>query len=1053
MSGLNSKAEQLATEATKLQAFNNMNLIGVKEQLAELLGMIGSVQGIFSTYTKHDISHIDAMLEMLDWMIPPSTVAAMTPTDWLLIVLSIYLHDLGMFVPSAEYDSRDENQAFQQFLDRLDKDPNAKDYLSRANDMEENEKDRFFYQEFIRSHHASRIREWVTGRLSRHWPAPVQSVGQEIAKILEDLPTRFREHLALVCESHHKEDLHKTDTYPLYQKYGKSRFESANVQYAAFILRTADLVHVTKDRTPSIMYRTINFSDLKSVNEWDKQRGTSSVHMKSRDFDPANTESHIIVVSADFNEERPFFALAEYLAWADREIKQTKRWADISQQSTDGKDFFFPWQGIQGDILVEGNSPRQMRFELDRGRLLDLLVGHTIYNDPTVALRELLQNSIDAVRYQYYQDKKQSRISSGAGPEMGKVIVKWNPASRELVVEDNGIGMDLDIIQSHLLRVGSSFYSTPQFDTENEDFSPISRFGIGILTCFMVSDNIEIVTYRGEEGRRIRMTAVQAEYLLKELQSGDPQLEGLEPHGTRVRLILRPTVNLAKNSILDILRYWIILPACDVIYLEFEQEQKKIGFENLNDAIRYLYRQPDSEPGRSEQIYEAISVSPISSDGESYQLSFLVWKDMVSTQTLLMRNEGRASAVCVEGIRVDRALPGFTPELPCLLSVRNNRKFRTTVSRSNLEHDEEYFKVSDICTKALFNFIRSEVERIAAQPGEPLLQASSAGRLAGRSIFQMIRAAETRRTAQHLYNNLPLVVVEESNQETNSVKGTRSLKSINEVEQLSQFWTIESRTVDYLATISRDIGRELSITEFLGSLAPELQDPRLKTVVAEAHLFSGYLLNSHYVESAEFSRKHQRTLLRWEKRIYQTGILSFSQGIWRLVINIFNQLGLQINRYGAGNSIDEASAAYSYLQSTIVVAEVSGDLPQVTRVITRILTVLSNNSEAGKLWQELLGSIIILSSKNESRDLATLLVAQYILGKICSMKRSDREFEAFEETPRSLNNFWVLLLSDVNSVIEKHHFTFSIPDDLWNFMGDNKTIFDASTYWKDWDEY
>jgi molecular chaperone HtpG len=118
----------------------------------------------------------------------------------------------------------------------------------------------------------------------------------------------------------------------------------------------------------------------------------------------------------------------------------------------------------------------------DRGRLLDLLVGHTIYNDATVAVRELLQNAIDAVRYQHYLEEKEYANTGRPASPMGKVIIKWDPAERLLIVEDNGIGMDRAVITSHLMKVGASFYNTPQFQQEYKDYSPISRFGIGILS-------------------------------------------------------------------------------------------------------------------------------------------------------------------------------------------------------------------------------------------------------------------------------------------------------------------------------------------------------------------------------------------------------------------------------------------------------------------------------------------------------------------------------------------------------------------------------------------
>jgi hypothetical protein len=337
----------------------------------------------------------------------------------------------------------------------------------------------------------------------------LQPVAEEVAAILQGLPARFRRNLADICESHHKDTLEDRSYFPLCQRYGADAL--ANTQYVALLLRTTDLLHITQDRTPSLMFRTLRISDPMGVDEWKKQMGTFSVHMRCREFRPEDTESHVIVVSADFEEERPFFVLTEYLAYANQQIEQTYRWAKKSQLEADAHHYFFPWHRVQGDIRVHGNEPVPMRFELDRGRLLDLLVGHTIYNDPMVAVRELLQNGVDAVRYQFYLDNKESSPANPP-PAIGWVKVRWNSRSRELVVKDDGIGMDLDVIRYHLMTVGSSYYDTPGFRADSPDFVPISRFGIGILTCFMVSDSIEIITCKAGRGYRIKMSSVQADY-------------------------------------------------------------------------------------------------------------------------------------------------------------------------------------------------------------------------------------------------------------------------------------------------------------------------------------------------------------------------------------------------------------------------------------------------------------------------------------------------------------------------------------------------------------
>src|ERR1017187_9898124 len=104
-------AELAADKARDLPGFSNLSLPGLREQVAAMLRLIGR-EGIFSTYTRHDISHVDTMLQMLEWIVPKETQNALTPIDWLLAVLSIYLHDLGMAVTAEEFERRSTNDQY-----------------------------------------------------------------------------------------------------------------------------------------------------------------------------------------------------------------------------------------------------------------------------------------------------------------------------------------------------------------------------------------------------------------------------------------------------------------------------------------------------------------------------------------------------------------------------------------------------------------------------------------------------------------------------------------------------------------------------------------------------------------------------------------------------------------------------------------------------------------------------------------------------------------------------------------------------------------------------
>lgn len=72
--------ELKAQKACELDTFNTINIVGIKQKVQSMLGMIGR-NGIFDEYTKHDISHINQMLKLLDILIPETTFSQLTDAD------------------------------------------------------------------------------------------------------------------------------------------------------------------------------------------------------------------------------------------------------------------------------------------------------------------------------------------------------------------------------------------------------------------------------------------------------------------------------------------------------------------------------------------------------------------------------------------------------------------------------------------------------------------------------------------------------------------------------------------------------------------------------------------------------------------------------------------------------------------------------------------------------------------------------------------------------------------------------------------------------------
>ena len=198
-------AEKRAIVAEQHPEFGKLNLGYIKAGIADILKLIGR-DGIFDEYTLHDMTHINGMLELLNTIVPPTTAEIMTPADWLLIVLSCYFHDLGMLVTRDEFANRDSSE-FPEFREnKLLIGDDGVDYADSLSHLPSDERERFYYQEFVRSHHAERIQHWIMGRVGTALGITHGAVAA-VEILLSGLEDKLREDLALVCRSHHEDNL------------------------------------------------------------------------------------------------------------------------------------------------------------------------------------------------------------------------------------------------------------------------------------------------------------------------------------------------------------------------------------------------------------------------------------------------------------------------------------------------------------------------------------------------------------------------------------------------------------------------------------------------------------------------------------------------------------------------------------------------------------------------------------------------------------------------------------------------------------------------------
>ncbi len=218
------------------------------------------------------------------------------------------------------------------------------------------------------------------------------------------------------------------------------------------------------------------------------------------------------------------------------------------------------------DLLPKYQKPH-LRFHISEGEVRELLMGEQLYQDPSLAIRELYQNALDACRYRQARTTFLLQTGHELPSWEGKIVFRQGmDRGREFIeCEDNGIGMGRREVSAAFARAGSRFADMPEFVEEQAEWLradppihlyPNSQFGIGVFSYFMLADELEIETTRmpktgsgTTETLRIDVSGSGSLFRLRPVQRSSRDA------GTRIRLYLSRTESREKRiSCLNTLR-------------------------------------------------------------------------------------------------------------------------------------------------------------------------------------------------------------------------------------------------------------------------------------------------------------------------------------------------------------------------------------------------------------------------------------------------------------------------------------------------------------------
>ena len=479
----------------------------------------------FTEYTDHGPKHVSGLLLAASSLIPDATLQDLSPADVTVFALAAILHDVGMHLTEDGFVSlinpattrelleglgdKPWHEIWDEFLDeashfdekriwQLFGDGNLRAVKRPSDDWQEwDYRDRKIIGEFIRRHHPRLSHEIAVFGV----PGPGNLRLEGVDPLLLDL-------VGFVARSH---GLSLRDCFGYLDDHFHLReFRGAHPIYLMVLLRIADYLQVQSDRAPKDYLQVQSLRSPLSAAEWKSHDAIVSI--TTQELDP-----EVIVIDARPKDIKTYLSLKRLFEGIQAELDAS--WAVLGEVYGRFNGMPIRLRRVRSSLDNKEKFARSVKFiprpaaltvSKNASKLLSLLVEPLYGNHPEIAIRELLQNAVDAVRerndYLLRREPEFSDFALHRAPQSKKnvdaIVVsveKRADGSHCLIVSDGGIGMTADTITDYFLTAGASFRESEFWRKHHtaEGHSRVmrsGRFGIGVLACFLVGNTVKVRT-------------------------------------------------------------------------------------------------------------------------------------------------------------------------------------------------------------------------------------------------------------------------------------------------------------------------------------------------------------------------------------------------------------------------------------------------------------------------------------------------------------------------------------------------------------------------------
>ncbi len=448
--------------------------------------ILGEIPKEFSNYTLHNIHHAIRVINYMTEFVRPN-IKEFSDFHLALILLVGLLHDTGMFVSDEEK---------KEILDTK---------ISKKTDNQQEA-----FQDYIRERHSKRVRNIIDNYIID------KDTDCKFSSVFRLDSYNFTDDIAAICQSHTESLDWIKDNLRTSKNITKYPYSP---QHIALLLKLGDNLDIDARRAPYSLLKLLEIKGF-SKTEWEKHSPISN-YEKIRDLGDYKFQ-----IWFDGKCDNPFIyrKVRDHILWLQNTC------IEINKLTNKYNKPYCLNLDEEIDIAIEtvGFEATNLQFTIDYSSMLNLLMGEQIYGKKKSGLRELIQNSIDAIMVM--QEKLSDNTTSNYQPT---IWIEMNREKNTISVCDNGTGMSPYVLENYFFNIGKSYYNSNDYRRLNLNYSAIGRFGIGFLACFMLSSNVLLETQKSGQ-KPIVIEFERTSQFVTKLKN--PTSTFTEGHGTRIHL-------------------------------------------------------------------------------------------------------------------------------------------------------------------------------------------------------------------------------------------------------------------------------------------------------------------------------------------------------------------------------------------------------------------------------------------------------------------------------------------------------------------------------------